>query len=489
VSLLASSYIARQHTSFDITYPTLLFTYDYANPGGFVELSDQDFDSFTAVPRLRQVNSLSILSYRYGHLPKLTGMAKDNPFTVSLTFSCATGRLQENQHLRKFQLYFRQAKGSNIDADSIRSNSSVESLLIAGNFFTAPSVSTKFFNDSVQEGAYKVFRSAAVSKSPETVRMFTQRVGTKDDLEFEQANLSNFKATLTYNGFINNAHNYTLLITWPTTTNIKGLYNIPKSRWIVFSIADMFQQVYLSGFIEKNTWDRLSTDNTNPAYNLGYNYLPTYLVKGLAGAGTALNNVTSEEITNINDKGYKQAVRLKNTTQVFRLKKSELKYINFNKTISFEVQNLIFNGGSTFNTHSNSFIMLDAFLVLAHKIGQAKNFSYLTLPGNAGNPIIHYKTYLTTDSNTGTYKLSKTIPNQIDLLINFADLEKAMKTSTKTKLDKNLLGGIYKVYIIPSLNKVPNSLNLPLYTTEYEINELGKLRLVTEFMIEYTWSP
>jgi hypothetical protein len=133
--------------------------------------------------------------------------------------------------------------------------------------------------------------------------------------------------------------------------------------------------------------------------------------------------------------------------------------------------------------------MLDAFLVLAHKIGQAKNFSYLTLPGNAGNPIIHYKTYLTTDSNTGTYKLSKTIPNQIDLLINFADLEKAMKTSTKTKLDKNLLGGIYKVYIIPSLNKVPNSLNLPLYTTEYEINELGKLRLVTEFMIEYTWSP
>jgi hypothetical protein len=59
----------------------------------------------------------------------------------------------------------------------------------------------------------------------------------------------------------------------------------------------------------------------------------------------------------------------------------------------------------------------------------------------------------------------------------------------KTKLDKNLPGGIYKVYIIPSLNKVPNSLNLPLYTTEYEINDLNKLRLVTEFMIEYTWSP
>jgi hypothetical protein len=478
-SLSVANYIARQHLSFDIGYPTLLFTYDYANPGGFVELADQDFDSFKAVPRLNQVNSLSIISYRYGHLPKVTNIQTDNPFRVSLTFSCATARLHENQHLRKFQLYFRQAKGSNMDTDPILTYSAAESLLIAGNFFTGSRPQIKFSVGSQELQEINFYRSAGTTTGPTIAQMFTQRTNIKQDQEFEQKELAGFQATLAYNGFINNAHNYTLLITWPPGIQIKGLYNIVKSRWIVLSIADMFQQVFLSGVVEKNVWDRINNDNLNPAYNSTLNYLPTFLVKG---ASAPLSLITNEELTNMNDRSYKEVIRVKGSTQVLRLNKKELGSSSFNKTISFEVQNLVFNGKNTFNTHTNSFIMLDALVLVAHKIGQAKNFTYLNQTGLLTNRPIYYKNVLSSDA----YKVSGTIPNQIDLLIKFADLDKLMKTSLNVK---TLKGGVYKVYIIPSLNKVPNNSNQPLYTSQYEINTLKSLKVLTEFIIEYTWSP
>ncbi len=486
-SLLANQLFIQQHSGYDLSYPKLIFTYDfYIGPDKYLILNNEEFETFTPVPRRPRVDVLTIDSYRYGHKIKKTDVATDNNFSVVIDFSCGIADLEKNIHRRKFKLEFRQSKlNSQPDEDGIFKSNSLEALLIAGSINQNNLTGTRTLVGDAEIEDTNMYRSNTFNPVTGLAQMVSQRVAEKISNAFKQPQLSQFASTLVFKEGVGERYKYTLTLTWPKKTSLTGLYIIPKSRWILLSIADSAQQTFLSGRIEKPVWQRDENDDVNPMYNLDYFDQPLHLIQGLVskmGVTPLLSTDKFPERNSINGTPVKPShfadkVQVGDKTEVLRLRKSDFS-TSGTKSIQFKVQNYIFNGRDFYTDASSPFVMLHAYIMLAHKIGQAQNFTYLTKTGNAGNPIIYYKTYLK------SYNVDAT-GAQLNLVLDQQEFTKMMVDSTRSKNNK-LPGGTYKVYIIPNLTRISTGdVNQRLYRSSF-LNPSKKFS--TELLIEYEWS-
>jgi hypothetical protein len=471
--------IIRQHTGFDLSFPTIKYTYDFlAGADTYPLLNDEEFDTYQPAPRDDRVDPLTIVNYQYGHKIKLVDPGKANPFSLYLSFSCANGNLTVEPHRYKFQIEFRQeVRPKVMDTQSIRTSTLVESAFTAGDFAKIAGKTVRTIADSVDAGVNNAYRVNAVFDNTEAVRMFTQRVGTKENVNFMDDRLGEYETTLTKisTSADGKTHTYKLALVWPVTTKLQGLYNILKARWIRLSISNVFQEIILQGTIEKYSWDQISSDSQNPAYILNLDYYPPCVVQGLDVPLVGISNSAQyPERDRINALNSTKAVQVTEATKVCMFTSANLGK-NGVKYITYKIQNYIYNGKNTYITTPNSFFILNSYLVVATRLKRkdATYFPEATFYTTPKDTVLQLRDYLKYTVNELT--------GEIVLALDPKQLEAAAKTALKTT---TLPAGEYTVYIISNLNNVANVEDAKVYKNKYVATD----KFACDLVIGYRWT-
>jgi hypothetical protein len=481
-SIMVKQLMRAQHSGFDLSYPAIKYTYDFFIGVDSVPiLNDEEFDTFQPSPRDERVDPLTITSYKYGHKVKLVEPNKDNPFQFTIEFTSKNRNILAEPHKYKFQLNFLQRSASNVlDANPINSVVLTESAFIASDFSSVTGEVLRTNDNSLERGTITVHRSNTVIGSYKGFRMFSQRVGTKDGTLFAQEQLSQFTTKLEVFAISsdNTTYSYRLTLTWPTTTKLQGLYNIVKAETIRLSIANAFQEIVLQGTIEKNTWDPISEDLKNPAYNSNLNYFPKYLLRGVAVFLTPIESSNQypaqARINSLRDRNNNLLIMISNAAQTAMYTPNTL---GPSGTINLllDVQNYVYNGVNTYATTPNPFFFLEGYIVIAHRL-RIKSGGFdpnATFRVSNKDKLLRVKDFLKCDviTNTNTVRMQVT-PKQLE-------------TAACAALSVNKLEvGEYTAYIVTNLSKIPTTnTDLKLYTNSYVDNKIK-----CDLVIGYRWS-
>jgi hypothetical protein len=479
ISTMVKQLIRAQHSGFDLIYPIIKYTYDFAvGVDAIPLLNDEEFDTFQPAPKDDRVDALTITSYNYGHRVRLVNPGKNNPFEFTVEFDTFNGNLTAEPHRYKFQIQFLQELRSNvIDENPILTTTLGESAFIAGDFSDITGKTLRTITDSVERGSATIHRCNTIVGNNEAFRLFSQRVGTKESSLFSQAALSEFTTKLEKVKVSDDRklHSYQLTLTWPQSVKLPGLYNILKSKWIRLSIANVFQEIILQGTTQKKSWDRISVDAQNPAYITSLDYYPNYKIQGIGIPLTAISkSVQYPEVDRINSLKGGTAVSVNNFTQVAMYEPATLGATGvINMVIG--VQNYIYNNVNTYSTTPNPFFILNSYIVIATRlVMKSGGFEPLaTFRVTPKDKILYARDYLKYSTAEST--------NTIYVAIDPKQLEKAAQVALSTaKLNK----GEYTAYLVSNLNAVPNAEDTKIYTNAYV--SPGKFKC--DLIIGYRWS-
>lgn len=479
ISTMVRQLMRVQHAGFDLAYPVIKYTYDFIiGTDSIPLLNDEEFDTYQPAPKDDRVDALIITNYNYGNRVRLLNPEKNNPYQFTIEFDCANGNLTADPHKYKFQLKFLQEARPNVaDENPLLTATLIECAFIAGDFKDISGKTLRTQTDSIERGSATVHRCNTVVGDSEGFRLFSQRVGTKDNSVFSQSALSEFATKLEKVKVSDDKkiHSYKLTLTWPQSTKLVGLYNIAKSKWIRLSIANVFQEIILQGTIQKKSWDPIPVDAKNPSYVTSIDYYPNYKLQGIAIPLTTISkSVQYPEVDRINSLKGGTAVLVNNLTQVAMYEPATLNTAGVINLV-IGVQNYIYNGVNTYPTTPNPFFILNSYIVIATRlVMKSGGFEPLaTFRVTPKDKILYARDYLKYSTVEST--------NTINVTIDPKQLEKAAQAAlSTTKLGK----GEYTAYLVSNLTMVENAEDAKIYTNTYV--SPGKFKC--DLIVGYRWS-
>ncbi len=271
----AFSYIVYQHSGFYVSYPALDFTYDlYVSADSIAELQNDAFGVFQASPT-KVVNNLNITAVKSGMKVLEKNADANNPFFVSVWFSCKNKTLALQKDKLKFILNFRQSRvgdDSQSDTSGFFNDVALDATAIAGDFWTDTKNPRKIDVDKSVRTSSTLYRSNAVSVSEKKVLSVFQRLTPNND-KYMSSILSkcSVNLTLTNSNTETNTYSYRMDISWPTVDGKNAfdktaLYNLIKARFVQLSISDVFQQVIFDGRYRRPFYDVYEDNSKNPLF-------------------------------------------------------------------------------------------------------------------------------------------------------------------------------------------------------------------------------
>jgi hypothetical protein len=451
----AFDYIVYQHSGFYISYPALDFTYDlYVSADTVPELSNDAFGVFQASPS-KIINNLTITSVKSGMRVLEKNADFNNPFFVSVSFSCKNKTLALQKNKLKFILSFRQHAlndGTKPDTSGFFNDVALDATVIAGDFWADTAKSRNITVQKSLRTSSVLYRSNALNVSEKKVLSVFQRLTPNNDKYLSSA-LSNCSVdlTLTNANADTNTYFYRIDISWPINIDKTVLYNLIKARFVQLSISDIFQQVILDGRYRRPFYDIYEDNLKNPLFTSLPGWRANYYTwftnswTGLGGDETAAINkipITSANgsfsVQQSNSKLQTINITGRDVTNITLLEYTPLTYIALSTTEPADTK------------PSRAFFCLQGMAMAASRSIRNGKLQALTAFPQFAKPLTNLRgefnviNPVTFDQSTGRIKVT----------ISPQDVIRAIKKIVGTV---SLTKGVYYMYYIMNLNEVPDS--------------------------------
>jgi len=449
-SLLAKDYAGSQHSGYDVSFPSLTFTYDYfINDDTSPIIDDFLFDSFTATPRLGRVDGLIVHSYSFGHVIKKEKSLENNPFKFSVEFTSSVRNLASLQYKYKFQLFLRSEDDGRDDRNPINYSSAVEAASIFGDFLSDLKKTRRTTELAGANGTTKIYKASAVQDANTGFLVYSQRNSTKNNTYLKNADLVKCSVVLKEVGDTDSGMRYRLEFTWPQNMDERALYMIAKCSYITLSISNYFQSIFLTGRIKKASYDTYYDDTQNPLLLPNVPHYPKFQLFGFNNIQTAAAH----------EREYLQTaaggVLFANAPDVPDLKSQTIEF-NENGTRLFSYRVLNYLAGYDKDAKSsNPFFMEKGYIILRHAPA-GQDWRYSLNNSKIRNLKDYYESYVY-EPSTDLFKLT----------LSRTKLQNAVKSILALPAKAAIPKGFYSVYVVTGLIPIAQTTNFNLYTMQY----------------------